>query len=170
MGIERQFQQQRRRHDIVQHLPLLVNQENLFAADVELHTHLRAQGMDDLAHLRLVVLELALEHGQLGFVHARVERHNVDAKVIEDVRQRVAGEPPADGATTTRVVDYVAICGGVLADLCGSLLLVKALTGRNAPGGASKAQVRGAMALLISALGLMHLLRGLGLIKLGLLG
>ena len=76
----------------------------------------------------------------------------------------------ADGATTTRVVDYVAICGGVLADLCGSLLLVKALTGRNAPGGASKAQVRGAMALLISALGLMHLLRGLGLIKLGLLG
>jgi hypothetical protein len=76
----------------------------------------------------------------------------------------------ADGATTTRVVDYVAICGGVLADLCGSLLLVKALTGRNAPGGSSKAQVRGAMALLISALGLMHLLRGLGLIKLGLLG
>lgn len=75
-----------------------------------------------------------------------------------------------DGATTTRVVDYVAICGGVLADVCGSLLLVKALTAKNTPGGPSKAQVRLAVAILISALGVMHLLRGLGLIKLGLLG
>ena len=33
-----------------------------------------------------------------------------------------------------------------------------------------RAQVRLAVAILISALGVMHLLRGLGLIKLGLLG
>ena len=38
------------------------------------------------------------------------------------------------------------------------------------PGGPSKARVRLAVALLISALGVLHLLRGLGLIKLGLLG
>lgn len=76
----------------------------------------------------------------------------------------------ADGATTTRVVDYVAICGGVLADICGTLLLFKALTGKSIPDGTSKAQVRLAVALLISALGVLHLLRGLGLIKLGLLG
>ena len=74
-------------------------------------------------------------------------------------------------ASPSRTMDYVAICGGVIADACGSLLLIKALLGRRrGTGNPSKTSVRLAVALIISALGIVHLLRGLGLIKLGLLG
>ena len=72
-------------------------------------------------------------------------------------------------ANPTRIMDYVAICGGVVADTAGMLLLLKAIMGRGA-GNPSKTPVRIAVALIISALGIVHLLRGLGLIKLGLLG
>ena len=74
----------------------------------------------------------------------------------------------AGAASPQRTMDYVAICGGVIADACGTLLLIKALMGKGTL--ASKTPVRIAVALLISGLGIVHLLRGLGLIKLGLLG
>lgn len=73
-------------------------------------------------------------------------------------------------ATATRGLDYAAICGGLVADACGSLLLVRLLTRRSLPGSAPKTPVRLLVALGISVLGIVHLLRGLGVIKLGLLG
>ena len=72
-------------------------------------------------------------------------------------------------ATPPRIYDYVAITGGLIADLCGSLLLVKALRSQ-VPAHQSKRPVRLAVAVMVSGLGVVHLLRGLGLIKLGLLG
>jgi len=73
-------------------------------------------------------------------------------------------------ATTTRVLDYVALCGGVVADACGALLLLKTLTNKFPIGSQNRNPVRLVLAGLISAFGFLHLLRGLGLIKLGLLG
>lgn len=79
---------------------------------------------------------------------------------------QTAGE---DVEATTRLFDYVAICGGVVADACGTLLLIRALVNKSKPGGAGTTPMRLAVALGISLLGIVHLLRGLGLIKLGLL-
>lgn len=76
----------------------------------------------------------------------------------------------AGADASTRLFDYVAICGGVVADACGTLLLIRALTGKSGLGSAGATPMRLAVALLISLLGVVHLLRGLGLIKLGLLG
>ena len=81
----------------------------------------------------------------------------------------VSQTPTSGEATAPRIYDYVAITGGLIADLCGSLLLVKALRSQ-VPASPSKRPVRLAVAVMVSALGVIHLLRGLGLIKLGLLG
>ena len=75
----------------------------------------------------------------------------------------------ATGAAT-RGLDYAAICGGLVADACGSLLLVRLLTHKPLPGSPPRTPVRLLVALGISVLGIVHLLRGLGVIKLGLLG
>lgn len=73
------------------------------------------------------------------------------------------------GDAPARVFDYVAICGGVVADACGSLLVVRWLTSKPTLDSGSKSPTRLAVALGISVLGIVHLLRGLGFIKLGLL-